>query len=109
MNLMFKQTMDDVRELVMVYKEQQETGDRAEEGIKSRDAQILCLKDSLAAAIKERDEAREYCKKMLLEKMTVLQSAPNSAISCTAKGIDGLSSSDGEESIASSPRRIPTE
>ncbi|KAG6433212.1 hypothetical protein SASPL_104820 [Salvia splendens] len=59
-------------------------------------------KSSLAAAIKELDEAREYCKKMLLEKMTVLQSAPNSVISCTAKGIDGLSSSDGEQSIASS-------
>ncbi|KAG6436352.1 hypothetical protein SASPL_101248 [Salvia splendens] len=93
--------------------ELQETRVRADQDLKSRDAQILRLKELLAAAIKERDEARENCKKILLEKILVHQSAPNSVISSIedepAKGIDGLSSSDCEESIASSPDRMPVE
>ena len=73
--------MDEMKQLFKLSMELQETRVRADQDLKSRDAQILRLKKLLAAAIKERDEARENCKKILLEKILVHQSAPNSAIS----------------------------
>ncbi|XP_047977842.1 uncharacterized protein LOC125219806 [Salvia hispanica] len=110
-----QKSMDEMKLLFKLSMELQESRVRAEHDLKSRDAQILRLKELLAGAIKERDEARENCKKILLEKILVQRSAPNSAISSIedepepAKGIDGLSSSDCEESIASSPDRVPVE
>ncbi|KAL1544415.1 hypothetical protein AAHA92_21270 [Salvia divinorum] len=105
--------MDEMKQFVMLSMELQETRLRAEQDLKSRDAQILRLKELLAAAIKERDEARDNCKKILLEKILLHQSAPNSAISSIedepTRGIDGFSSSDCDESIASSPHRMPAE
>ncbi|KAG6433042.1 hypothetical protein SASPL_104647 [Salvia splendens] len=100
-----QKSMDEMKQLFKLSMELQETRVRADHDLKSRDAQILHLKELLTAAIKERDEARTNCKKILLDKILLHQSAPNSGIS----SIDGLSSSDCEESIASSPHRVPAE
>ncbi|XP_057786210.1 uncharacterized protein LOC131003678 [Salvia miltiorrhiza] len=103
------------KQFLVLSMELQETRLRAEEDLKSRDAQILHLKELLAAAVKERDEARDNCKRILFEKLLLHQSAPNSAISSIeeddpTRGIDSanaFSSSDCDESIASSPQRLP--
>ncbi|KAH6818876.1 enabled-like protein [Perilla frutescens var. frutescens] len=95
---------------VLLTMELQQTRLRAEEDLKSRDDQIFQLKELLAAAIKDRDEARLNLKKALI---SLHQSAPHSGISTIdydptppGNGIDGFSSSDCDESIVSSPVAI---
>lgn len=76
--------------------------------LKTRDDQILHLKQLLAAAIKDRDEAQHNCKKALLDKLLLQHhlkqshqsSDPNSALS----SVDG---DDCDGSIVSAPLRLP--
>ncbi|KAE9593172.1 hypothetical protein Lal_00028849 [Lupinus albus] len=94
--------------------ELEQTRATVQDELKKRDDQLLNLKEFLNKVIRERDEAQEKCHKLLLEKFVFQQqqhqTAPISGISSIEddprRGIDsnnGLSSSDCEESIVSSP------
>ncbi|XP_028808152.1 actin cytoskeleton-regulatory complex protein PAN1 [Neltuma alba] len=94
--------------------ELEQTRAAVQEELKKRDDQLLNLKDLLDKAVRERDEAHEKCQRLLLEKFVFQQqqhqTAPLSGVSSIEdeprRGIDsnnGLSSSDCEESIVSSP------
>lgn len=94
--------------------ELEQTRATVQEELRKRDDQLVSLKEFLNKVIRERDEAQEKCQRLVLEKMVFLkqkqQTAPASGISSIEdeprRGIDsnnGLSSSDCEESIVSSP------
>ncbi|XP_010243222.1 PREDICTED: protein enabled homolog [Nelumbo nucifera] len=102
----------------------------AQEEIRKREDQTTHLKDLLSRAIRERDEAQDKCQTLLMEKLLLLQqqqqqqqqqlyqqpqqTTPLSGVSSiedeTRRGGDsntGISSSDCEESIVSSPVMDP--
>ncbi|KAI4334337.1 hypothetical protein L6164_019042 [Bauhinia variegata] len=91
--------------------ELEQTRAAVQDELRKRDDQLVQLKDLLSNAIRERDEANDKCQKLILEKLVLQQqTAPLSGISSIEdeprRGIDsnnGLSSSDCEESIVSSP------
>ncbi|KAJ1402454.1 hypothetical protein SESBI_27990 [Sesbania bispinosa] len=93
--------------------ELEQTRAAVQEELRKRDDQLLSLKELLNKVIRERDEAQEKCQRLVLEKFAFhhqQQTAPLSGISSIEdeprRGIDsnnGLSSSDCEESIVSSP------
>ncbi|KAL8501320.1 hypothetical protein ACS0TY_020749 [Phlomoides rotata] len=106
-----QKSMDEATQSLVLTMELQEARLKAEDDLKSRDQQILHLKDLLSIAIEERDEARENCRKMLLEKQLVQQklqrqSAPHSAIS-SIEDDPRRGFSDSDESIVSSPEAEP--
>ncbi|CAL0321952.1 unnamed protein product [Lupinus luteus] len=106
-------SMEELRQCLMYTTlELEQTKVAVEEELRKRDDQLLSLKDLLNKAIMERDQAQEKCHKLILEKLLFQQQqiAPVSGISNIEhdprKEIDsnsGLSSSDCEESIVSSP------
>ncbi|KAL8057699.1 hypothetical protein ABFX02_04G200900 [Erythranthe guttata] len=78
-----------------------------EEELKLKDQEISHLKETIAAAIRERDEARDNCRRLLYEKI-LLQQHSVSIIEeegdPAVRGIiGGVSSSDSDDSIVSSP------
>ncbi|KAF8370211.1 hypothetical protein HHK36_031742 [Tetracentron sinense] len=92
----------------------------AQEEIRRREDQVTYLKDLLSKTSKERDQAQDKCKILLMEKLLLLQqqqqyqqTAPLSGSGISSINVDdrrrggdsntGLSSSDCEESIMSSP------
>lgn len=94
--------------------ELEQTRASVQEELRKRDDQLLTLKELLNKVIRERDEAQEKWQRLVLEKMVFQQqkqnTAPASGISSIEdeprRGIEsnnGLSSSDCEESIVSSP------
>lgn len=111
--------MEELRQsLLYTTLELEQTRAAAQEELRKRDDQLQNLKDLLNKTIRERDEAQEKCQRLLLEKLVLhhhhnlqQQTAPLSGISSIEdeqprRGIDsnnGLSSSDCEESIVSSP------
>lgn len=104
--------MDEATQSLVLTMELQEARLKAEDDIKSRDQQILHLKDLLSTAIEERDKAQENCRKIFLQKLLVqqqlqFQSTPHSTISTIeddpTRGFNGISSSDSDDSIVSSP------
>ncbi|KAF7805646.1 putative basic-leucine zipper transcription factor R [Senna tora] len=110
------QSMEELRQsLLYTSLELEQTRAAVGEELRKRDDQLLNLKDLLNKAIKERDEAQDKCQTLLLEKLVFQHQqqnapAPLSGISSIEdeprRGFDsnnGLSSSDCEESIVSSP------
>ncbi|OAY38090.1 protein enabled homolog [Manihot esculenta] len=101
--------------LLFTTLELEQTRVAAQEELRKRDDQLSHLKDLLNKITSERDEARERCQRLLLEKLLLQQqqqqqNAPLSGISSIEdeprRAIDsnnGFSSSDCEESIVSSP------
>ncbi|KAK7312604.1 hypothetical protein VNO77_36580 [Canavalia gladiata] len=103
--------------------ELEQTRATVQEELRKRDDQLLSLKELLNKVIRERDEAQDKCQRLVLEKFVFQQKqqqkqqqqpAPASGISSIEdeprRGMDsnsnsnnGLSSSDCEESIVSSP------
>ncbi|KAE9585780.1 hypothetical protein Lal_00010081 [Lupinus albus] len=105
-------SMEELRHSLMyTILELEQTKVAVEDELRKRDNQLLGLKDLLKKTTLERDEAQEKCHKLLLEKLLFhQQTAPLSGISSIEDdpriGIDqknGLSPSDCEESIVSSP------
>jgi len=106
--------MEELRQsLICTTVELEQTRAAVQEELRKRDDQLLNLKELLSKTMRERDEAQEKCQRLLLEKIVFQhqpQAAPVSGISSIEdeprRGIDsnnGLSSSDCEESIVSSP------
>ncbi|KAE9616709.1 hypothetical protein Lal_00034828 [Lupinus albus] len=104
-------SMEELRQtLLYTTMELEQTRATVQDELRKRDDQLLNLKDLLNKVIRERDEAQEKCQKLLLEKFVLHQATPVSGISSIEddprRGIDsnnGLSLSDCEESIVSSP------
>ncbi|WVY99559.1 hypothetical protein V8G54_025629 [Vigna mungo] len=107
-------SMEELRQsLICTTVELEQTRAAVQEELRKRDEQLLNLKELLGKTVRERDEAQEKCRRLLLEKIVFQhqqQAAPVSGISSIEdeprRGIDsnnGLSSSDCEESIVSSP------
>ncbi|XP_020230981.1 uncharacterized protein LOC109811607 [Cajanus cajan] len=110
-------SMEELRQsLIYTTLELEQTRAAVQDELRKRDDQLLNLKDLLSKTMRERDEAQEKCQRFLLEKLVFQQqqqqvaAAPVSGISSIEdeprRGIDsnnGLSSSDCEESIVSSP------
>ncbi|KAL9322732.1 hypothetical protein ACSQ67_010785 [Phaseolus vulgaris] len=107
-------SMEELRQsLICTTVELEQTRAAVQEELRKRDDQLLNLKELLSKTMRERDEAQEKCQSLLLEKIVFQhqqQAAPVSGISSIEdeprRGIDsnnGLSSSDCEESIVSSP------
>ncbi|KAK7257651.1 hypothetical protein RIF29_31783 [Crotalaria pallida] len=112
-------SMEELRQnLLYTTVELEQTRATVQDELRKRDDQLLNLKELLNKVIRERDEAQEKCQKLLFEKFLIQQqhqTAPLSGISSieddprrggVGNGIDsnnGLSSSDCEESIVSSP------
>ncbi|KAJ6670375.1 ENABLED-LIKE PROTEIN (DUF1635) [Salix viminalis] len=115
-------TMDELRNsLLYTTLELEQTRVAVQEELRKKDDQLFHLKDLLGKAIRERDEAQEKCRRLVIEKVQLQQqpqhhqNAPLSGISSIEdeprRGIDssnGFSSSDCEESIVSSPVIDPT-
>ncbi|KAF5204277.1 Enabled-like protein [Thalictrum thalictroides] len=113
--------MDELRySLLYTTVELETTRQDAQEEIKRKEDQVIHLKDLLNRTMKERDEAQE-CQRLLMEKLFLLQQQPSSQLTTTLSGISGfedetrrgdsisgISSSDCEESIVSSPMVDPT-
>ena len=112
------QSMEELRQfLLCTTLDLEQTRGAVQEELRKRDDQLHNLKDLLNKVIRERDEAQEKCQRLLFEKFVLQQqqqkqqqAAPVSGISSIEdeprRGIDsnnGLSSSDCEESIVSSP------
>ncbi|KAL7115876.1 hypothetical protein ACP275_04G208200 [Erythranthe tilingii] len=94
-----EKSMDEVRQSLVL-----------EEELKLKDQEISHLKETIAAAIRERDEARDNCRRLLYEKILLQQhSVSNIEEDDPVRGIIGLSSSDSDESIVSSPPPPPHE
>ncbi|VVA91320.1 unnamed protein product [Arabis nemorensis] len=72
----------------------------AQEELNSKDDQIMHLRDLLNKAIKEKDEAQERYKRLLLDPNFIFQHQTGE--DQEPNNINGLPSSDGEESIVSS-------
>lgn len=113
--------MDELRySLLYTTLELETTRLEAQEEIQRKEDQITQLKDMLNIAIRERDESRE-CQRLLMEKLLLLQqqnqppqqtpplSGASSIEEETRRGDSnaGISSSDCEESIVSSPMVDP--
>ncbi|CAJ1979237.1 unnamed protein product [Sphenostylis stenocarpa] len=110
-------SMEELKQSLMYTAlELEQTRASVQEELRKRDDQLLSLKELLNKVIRERDEAQEKWQRLVLEKMVFQQqkqqhqTAPASGISSIEdeprRGIDsnnGLSSSDCEESIVSSP------
>ncbi|XP_027342645.1 formin-like protein 6 [Abrus precatorius] len=109
-------SMEELRQsLIYTTLELEQTRAAVQEELRKRDDQLLNLKDLLNKTMRERDETQEKYKRLLLEKLVFQQqqqqqTANMSGISSIEdeprRGIDsnnGLSSSDCEESIVSSP------
>lgn len=106
-------SMEELRQsLIYTTVELEQTRAAVQEELRKRDEQLLNLKELVSKTIRERDEAQEKCQRLLLEKLVFQQqvAAPVSGISSIEdeprRGIDsnnGISSSDCEESIVSSP------
>ncbi|XP_043698574.1 uncharacterized protein LOC122649467 [Telopea speciosissima] len=118
--------MDELRHsLLYTTLELETTKLAAQEEIRKREEQMNRLQDLLNRAIRERDEAQDKCQRLLVEKLLLLQqqhqhlqqpqqNTPLSGISSiedeARRGGDsntGISSSDCEESIVSSPVMDP--
>ncbi|XP_027346908.1 uncharacterized protein LOC113858446 [Abrus precatorius] len=107
------QSMDELKQSLMYTTlELEQTRATVQEELRKRDDQLLSLKELLNKVIRERDEAQEKCQRLVLEKFVLQQhAAPASGISSIEdeprRGIEssnnGLSSSDCEGSIVSSP------
>ena len=111
---MWAQSMEELKQSLMYTTlELEQTRATVQEELRKRDDQLLTLKELLNKVIRERDEAQEKCQRLVLEKMVFQhQTAPASGVSSIEdeprRGINdssnnGLSSSDCEESIVSSP------
>ncbi|XVE59019.1 hypothetical protein DITRI_Ditri05aG0010800 [Diplodiscus trichospermus] len=111
-------TMEELRHsLLYTTLELEQTRVAVQEELRKRDDQLIQLKEMLSKAMRERDEAQGKCQRLFLEKLLLHQQqqqqqhvAPLSGVSSIEdeprRGIDsnnGLSSSDCEESIVSSP------
>lgn len=106
-------SMEELRQnLLYTTLELEQTRAAVQDELRKRDDQLLNLKELLNKVTRERDEAQEKCQRLVLEKLVFQQhqTAPLSGISSIEddprRGIDsnnGLSSSDCEESIVSSP------
>lgn len=95
--------------------ELEQTRAAVQDELRKRDDQLLTLKELLNKVIRERDEAQDKCQRLVLDKLLFQQQQltvtdPLSGVSSIEdeprRGIDsnnGLSSSDCEESIVSSP------
>lgn len=102
--------MDELRQNLLLNMELEDTRLRAEEELKLRDQEIAHLKDLLASAIRERDEAQDKCQKLMLDRLLLHhQSTPHSGVSSVEEDhrYAGFSSSDCDESIVSSPHHLP--
>lgn len=110
--------MEELKQTLMYTTlELEQTRAAVQDELRKRDDQLLSLKELLNKAMRERDEAQEKCQRLVLEKLVFQQqkqqqqqTGPVSGISSIEdeprRGIDsnnGLSSSDCEESIVSSP------
>lgn len=71
----------------------------AHEELNTKDDQIMQLRDLLNKTIKEKDEAQERYKRLLLDQQFLIQHQPEEE---QDPNINGFLSSDGEESIVSS-------
>ncbi|KAJ8767777.1 hypothetical protein K2173_020717 [Erythroxylum novogranatense] len=107
-------TMEELRQsLLYTSVELEQTRLAVQEELRKRDDQLLDLKDLLSKTMKERDEAQQKYQILVLEKLLLQQQRQNAPLSGISevedesrKGVDsnsGLSSSDCEESIVSSP------
>ncbi|KAK7262250.1 hypothetical protein RJT34_29814 [Clitoria ternatea] len=106
-------SMEELKQSLMyTTMELEQTRATVQEELRKRDDQLLSMKEMLNKVTRERDEAQEKCHRLVLEKMVLGQQVcPVSGISSiedepSKRGIDsnnGLSSSDCEESIVSSP------
>lgn len=105
---MIEQTMDELRQSLLLTMELEDTRLHAQEELKARDQEIAHLKDLLAAAIRDKDEAVEKFQKLMFEKL-LLQSTPHSGLSSVEEDhrANAFSSSDCDESIVSSPHHLP--
>ncbi|XP_010470137.1 PREDICTED: uncharacterized protein LOC104750089 [Camelina sativa] len=93
-------TIEELRHsLLHTTMELEQTRMVANEELNTKDDQIMQLKDLLNKAIKERDEAQERYKKLLLDQNFILQRQTDEE---QDPNINGFHSSDGEESIVSS-------
>ncbi|XP_045827872.1 uncharacterized protein LOC123919893 [Trifolium pratense] len=114
-------SMEELKQSLMyTTMELEQTRATVQEELRKRDEQLLNLKEILNKVIRERDEAQEKCQRLFLEKLLFQQKQnqdPLSGISSieddiqNKRGIEtsnnnGLSSSDCEESIVSSPQQI---
>lgn len=99
---------DELRQSLLLTMELEGTRLHAQEELKARDHEIAHLKDLLAAAIRDKDEALEKYQKLMFEKL-LLQSTPHSALSSVEEDhrTNAFSSSDCDESIVSSPLHLP--
>ncbi|PON66476.1 hypothetical protein PanWU01x14_108980 [Parasponia andersonii] len=114
-----KNVEDELRSSLWYAKlELEQTKVAVQEELRKKEDQLIHLRDLLSKAMREKDEAREKCQRLILEKLLLQQqqqqqqqqTAPLSGISSIEdeprRGIDsnnGFSSSDCEESIVSSP------
>ncbi|ESQ51288.1 hypothetical protein EUTSA_v10017900mg [Eutrema salsugineum] len=93
-------TIEELRHsLLHTTMELEQTRIVAQEELNTKDDQIMQLKDLLNKATKEKDEAQEKYKKLLLGQNFILQ---HKAGEEQDPNINGFPSSDGEESIVSS-------
>ncbi|XP_058750202.1 uncharacterized protein LOC131623222 [Vicia villosa] len=123
-------SMEELKQsLIYTTMELEQTRATVQEELRKRDEQLLNLKDILNKVVRERDEAHEKCQRLFLDKLLFQQQQqqeqqkqkqePLSGISSVEdeqqkRGIEssnhnGLSSSDCEESIVSSPAATATE
>ncbi|XP_057456077.1 uncharacterized protein LOC130747225 [Lotus japonicus] len=104
-------SMEELKQTLMYTTlELEQTRTVVQDELRKRDEQVLTLKELLNRVMRERDEAQEKCQRLLLEKLVFQKQQQLSGISSIEddprRGIDsnnGLSSSDCEESIVSSP------
>uniref|UniRef100_A0A1J3JK09 Uncharacterized protein n=1 Tax=Noccaea caerulescens TaxID=107243 RepID=A0A1J3JK09_NOCCA len=93
-------TIEELRHsLLHTTMELEQTRMVAQEELNTKDDQIMQLRDLLNKAIKEKDEAQERYKKLLLDQNLILQ---HQTVEEHDPNINGFHSSDGEESIVSS-------
>ncbi|KAJ4971908.1 hypothetical protein NE237_005007 [Protea cynaroides] len=118
-------TTDELRQsLLYTTLELETTRLAAQDEIRKREEQMSHLQDLLSTAVRERDEARDQCQRLQVEKLLLLQqqqhlqqpqqTTPHSGISTTeeearrgGESNTGISYSDCEESIVSSPVMDP--
>ncbi|KAL1209542.1 hypothetical protein V5N11_020443 [Cardamine amara subsp. amara] len=93
-------TIEELRHsLLQTTMELEQTRMVAHEELNTKDDQIMQLRDLLNKAIKEKNEAQERYKKLLLNQNFILQHQTDEE---KDQNINGFLSSDGEESIVSS-------
>ncbi|MED6164082.1 hypothetical protein PIB30_086294 [Stylosanthes scabra] len=97
-------SMEELRQsLLYTTLDLEQTKAAVQEELRKRDDQLHTMRDLLTKAIRERDEAQQKYQSLILDKL--VQNAPLSGISSIEDDprSNGLSSSDCEESIVSSP------